>query len=337
MSLVHLGLWFMVAQAQPSTTWVPTEDGAHVALHRYEQPGRPAVLLCHGISSNSRFWDLDEDHSLALYLHDAGFDVWNMDLRGHGVAEKTPEGKRVRGRWSIDDYGHFDMPAAIAHVRAETGGQPLHFVGHSMGGMVFAIYLASRETPEVSSAVIVASPLDFEDLDRTYQTMGRLSKVGKGIRKIPTPFLARVQALFGRATIGRFDELVYNPENLDPKVARQMLRTVVSPLYGGEVEQFQQILATETFTSLDGDTRYQDALGHVELPMLFFAGRADRVVSPDRVRGYFEAVGSTEKSWIVLSKAGGASANYGHLDFGVGLHATEEVFEPIARWLRGDR
>ena len=152
--------------ADAPVVWVDTEDGAQIALQRHVTPGGPPIVLCHGISSNHHFWDLAPDRSLALDLHARGYDVWNLDLRGHGFAERLRSGKRQRGRWTIDDYGRHDLPAAFAHVLDATGAERLAFVGHSMGGMVLALYLTEAPDPPLSSAVVVASPLDFTEPDR---------------------------------------------------------------------------------------------------------------------------------------------------------------------------
>ena len=89
----------MQAFANPCTETpfilVPTEDNAAICIKHYPAPG-PPVLIAHGISSNHKFWDLNEEYSLALYLSQKGFDVYNMDFRGHGNAVFDINGKRQK-------------------------------------------------------------------------------------------------------------------------------------------------------------------------------------------------------------------------------------------------
>ena len=80
---------------------VPTADGAEIVLEHHATAGGPPVVLCHGISSNHFFWDLEPGRSLALYLQERGYDVWNMDLRGHGSAEVDGAGKKQRPGWTV--------------------------------------------------------------------------------------------------------------------------------------------------------------------------------------------------------------------------------------------
>ncbi|MEZ4321573.1 MAG: alpha/beta hydrolase [Myxococcota bacterium] len=317
--------------------FLPTGDGAEVHVRHAPGDG-PVVLLCHGISSNGRFWDLEPHRSLVRYLHDRGYDVWNLDLRGHGDALRTEAGSRQRDGWTVDDYGMRDLPAAITYVREQTGAERIHYVGHSMGGMVLAVYLANTPEPPLASAVLVGSPLDFRDPDLLLEAlMNAGGPVMKMLPTLPTPALARVAVPFRRSMVLGTDTLLHNPDNMARRPEARMLASVVSPLSRGEVEQFA--LARQggehpgEFQSMDGSVLYRQALGDVSVPMLFVAGRADRIVSPDRVKAYFDAVGSTDKAFLMASRANGMHADYGHLDLGLGDHVEEDLFVPIEAWL----
>ena len=84
--------------------WVDVGDGQQAALTHHAGPGEP-VVLCHGISSNARFWDLAPDRSLADWLVAQGYDVWNLDLRGHGLAERDQEGHRQKAGLLLGEKG----------------------------------------------------------------------------------------------------------------------------------------------------------------------------------------------------------------------------------------
>lgn len=315
------------------TVWIPTDDGAEIALTHHAGAGEP-VVLCHGISSNSHFWDLDADHSLAEWLAARGYDVWNLDLRGHGLAETDEAGHRQHAGWTVDDYGTHDLPTAFAYVLAQTGASSLHYVGHSMGGMVLAVYLATHPDPPLASAIVVGSPLDFRDPDALTAVMLHAAPFMTIPGFVPTPLGGKFVALFDEKAPLHADAFLYNPADIaDAAVRREMLREVVSPLSRGEIHQFGLARDGE-FVSADGAEIYREHLGAVQVPMLFFAGRADRVVNPDRVRAYYDAVGSPDKEFILLSVANGASGDYGHLDLGLGDHAPDDVFMRVLSWLQ---
>ncbi len=320
----------------PSEAGTGSGAGHHAALHHTARPGAPPVVLCHGISSNHHFWDLEPGRSLAEALWAAGYDVWNLDLRGHGDAVDGPDGRRQAAGWSVDDYGTGDLPAVFDLVLARTGAERLSYVGHSMGGMVLAIYLATHPDPPLESAVVVGSPLDFRDPDDLLTFALASAATASALDFVPTPAGARLLASTRRSTMYRVDTLLANAENLDPKAAARMYRAVVSPLSSGEITQFALARDGE-FLSADGTIAWRERLGDVRVPMLFVAGRADRVANPDRVWSYYEAVGSPDKSFVVLSRANGHHGEYGHLDLGVGDHAAEDLFPLVVDWLDDHR
>ena len=313
---------------------VQTEDGAHITLQRYERPGAPAVVLCHGISSNHHFWDLDPEHSLAVHLWEAGFDVWNLDLRGHGFAVRNERGRRPRPAWTVDDYGNYDLPAAFHHVQTETHDQPLHYVGHSLGGMVLAVYLTNHGDAELTSATVVGSPLAMYQPEHLSALLVGLAPKTRFVRRWPTGWLSHGLVLAGPLAPNKIHRMLYNPNNLSPARRRAMLRTIVSPMVRGEVLQLAQ-LRDGTFRSADGSVSYAERLGDVTLPMLFIAGRADHIAPPDTVRAYYDAVGSEDRVWFVASRANGLTADYGHLDLGVGEAAPQDVYPVIEAFLQG--
>ncbi|MGR6912752.1 alpha/beta fold hydrolase [[Actinomadura] parvosata] len=91
------------------------------------------VLLLHGGGRTRADWK-----PLAGLLAGAGFRPVSMDLRGHGESGAAP--------WS--------WPAALEDVAAVAGAYALHrpvIVGHSLGGMVAALWAAGH--PECRLAV----------------------------------------------------------------------------------------------------------------------------------------------------------------------------------------
>lgn len=322
-------VWIAAALAAPREELrVPTPDGAEIGFTHLANPGHPAVILCHGVSSNHRFWDLAPDRSLAEALWTAGYDVWNLDLRGHGIVERDAAGKRPSVKTNLDTYGTVDVPAAIAHVRAATGQDEVAWVGHSMGGMVLAIHLARAGDAGLSTAVIVASPLDFRDPDPVLAVVG-LAPLGPA--RYPTPLGGRVLAAFDRRAPLSADELLYNPDLVAPDARRAMLHAVVSPMTRGEARQLARAIDGD-LVGADGLV-YREALAKVDLPAYFLAGRADRIAPPDRVWAYYAAMGSPDRRFEVASRADGWTGDYGHLDFGCADAAKDEVFPRILAWL----
>src|SRR5437870_1821438 len=107
---------------------VPIEQGAIVHVRKRAAvalPGRGAVLLIHGYAQNRYAWHVSR-RSLANYLAEAGFDVFNLDLRGNGRSRElgTPRAQA----WS--EYVEGDLPRAVDAVRALSGEWSVFLVGH---------------------------------------------------------------------------------------------------------------------------------------------------------------------------------------------------------------
>lgn len=314
-------------------TWVQTADGASVALRRYAAQG-PPVILVHGISSNHRTWDLSPERSLARALQHSGYDAWLLDLRGHGLALEDGEGRRQRAGWSIDDYGRYDLPAAIDHVRAVTGYERVGYVGHSMGGMVAAIYTATHGDDALAALVVVGSPVDFGQPEPLLDAARAGSPMASMSATLATPALARAAAMMERSP-AFVDDFLFNPDNVAPEARRQMYRSIVSPLSRGEIQQFRGILGSGLFASADGATDYLASLSTLRTPLLVIAGRGDSVAPVDRVAPWVTRAGSADKELVVASRANGFRHDYGHLDLAMGDAAAAEIHPRILAWLDG--
>src|SRR4029079_5830964 len=92
---------------------------------------RAPVLLVHGFGQNRYAWHLPS-RSLANHLAREGYDVFNLDLRGHGRS-RALSSHRSRG---VECYVREDLPSAVDEVQRLSGGRPVWVVGHSLGGLV---------------------------------------------------------------------------------------------------------------------------------------------------------------------------------------------------------
>jgi polyhydroxyalkanoate synthase len=85
------------------------------------------VLLVHGFGQNRYAWHLPS-RSLANHLARAGFDVFNLDLRGHGRSRQM--GARMsRG---VSDYIDEDLPLAVEEIQRHAGKVPVFLVWPSL-------------------------------------------------------------------------------------------------------------------------------------------------------------------------------------------------------------
>ena len=316
---------------------VATDDGATIMLHRYEAAG-PPVLVVHGISSNHHCWDLAPDRSIGLALQAAGLDAWLVDLRGHGSATHDTEGKRQWAGWSIDHYGRHDIPAAIDHIREQTGFKEVAYLGHSLGGMVGAIYAGTHPQGDesLSALIAVGAPMDFSDPDPLVLGSLTLARY-TWIPVVPSDVGGDFRAMLGGAARTPLDAwvdgMLFN--DLSEEMVPEMYRRVASPLSRGELRQLALVGQEGSFLDSAGEIDYLASLEQVTTPTLVIAGRADHIAPVDRVLPYYQRVGAERKRFVIAGRSTGFAADYGHLDLTLGDHASEEIYPLVVDWISG--
>src|SRR5829696_1906196 len=112
-----------------------------IAVTEFSNPGRPPVVLLHGIGSCGQTWWPVID-PLAARFH-----LYQLDLRGHGAS-----GKPLTG-YLMEHYAA-DLDAALEALGLQ--GNETRIMGHSLGGLV-ALYWAS-EHPARAAALVVEDP-----------------------------------------------------------------------------------------------------------------------------------------------------------------------------------
>lgn len=136
-----------------------TEDGHRLALTEVAAgSGRfssaPPVLLIHGFAQNRRAF---LDGPLPDLLLSRGMAVFVGELRGHGLSRADLMGRPFGGRRTLRDHLALDLPALIKRVLEVTGAAQVHYMGHSMGGLVGLACLP--RSPPFASLTAWATPL----------------------------------------------------------------------------------------------------------------------------------------------------------------------------------
>jgi pimeloyl-ACP methyl ester carboxylesterase len=111
-------------------------------------PGGEAVLMLHGMMANGRIFYSRSGKGLAAFLARAGYDVFVLDLRGHGGSFPPVSRHSQHGQTeSICE----DLPAVHARIREIKGDSPVHWMAHSWGGVLMSSCLLRH--PELISQV----------------------------------------------------------------------------------------------------------------------------------------------------------------------------------------
>ncbi len=131
------------------------------ALNWTREGQGPVVVLSHALGCDLSMWDEVTEQLKSRYT------VLRYDHRGHGASD-APAGPYTMDQLADD---------AAALIRAQAGGQPVHFVGLSMGGMA-GQSLAVRHPGLVKSLVIANSSSYYDEAARA-MWMGRIKTVSE--------------------------------------------------------------------------------------------------------------------------------------------------------------
>lgn len=131
-----------------STRTLRTADGESLALRDWPLPAgsaRAVVLLVHGLGEHTGRYA-----HVAARLNDWGFAVRAADHHGHG------ESSGARGGLPTVDRLVDDLALVVDDARKSCPGVPLVLLGHSLGGLVAASFVARAVRPV--DALVLSSP-----------------------------------------------------------------------------------------------------------------------------------------------------------------------------------
>jgi pimeloyl-ACP methyl ester carboxylesterase len=303
-----------------------TEDGLEISMVRYrtEKPAGRPVLLCHGISANDRNMDLDDQVSLARWLAANGRETWTMSLRGTGGSDSAPD-------ITFDDFWEKDLPAAIHEIQRVADVDDVDYIGHSMGGMIVYAYLAEGGRG-IHAAVTLGSPTTLALGMRTSSLVGGIGRIISPSFPVPSGLGAALIAPFaGSVGDDPVQLLLYNPENTSAQTWSRLLAYGTANIAGGVVKQLS-MLARDEFKSHDGMFDFKKDMGAIRTPICVVAAQLDRTAPAPAVKDGYRALGGP-KRWMLVSRANGAKAEYGHMDLVIGQRAASEVWTPVLGFL----
>lgn len=333
----RLAAHFHVPSTADEMHRVAAADGVHLRLHRFRPRAQAAhgepVLLVHGLGANHRNLAFDETYGVAQALAREGFDAWALDLRGCGESDVPDE------PWNFDHYATLDVPAAIEHIRGRTGHRRLHWVGHSMGGMLFyAVAGAGGMSSAFASAVTLGSPVRFFH-GRRFEAwaLARRERLSRWVHRLDGRPLMRWFTPLLSLVPRRLLELQINIDQADRRVLARASTTAVSPVGVRLLLQFADWIVHRRWTSEDGRIDYRTSIAEIRTPTLVIAGSLDRLCPPWMVKLAYDLLPGEDKAFVEAGPPSGMAAGYSHIDLVFGRHAPSEVLPRVVAWLSTHR
>lgn len=286
------------------------------------------VLLVHGFAQNRYTWHTSR-RSMSAWLAAVGYDVWNLELRGHGRS-------RAAGHGSADCFADYVSDVVLA---ASALPGPAFWMGHSLGGA--AVYAAA--TRVLAEGVPGVPPRGVIGLGAIFQ-FGQASPLLRGLAQI-------THALRDWPTFARL--------NVKTKMAGQLIARLYGlsdatgyavPLSGwwpGSVEQdllAERLTQGFDWTSLTvwqemsrwaatGEVAIGEAWSRTDTPLAVLLGDKDHLVPPADGRTAYDRSGSTDRSLQIFDDWHN-EVHWGHLDLILGHHAPRHVWQAVDGWMR---
>ena len=299
-----------------------------------EGPTRGAVVLIHGFAQNRYSWHLSH-RSFVNWLASQGFDVWNLELTGHG---RSREYGALPAR-AFSDYVE-DSAAVIPAVAEWSGHTRLFVIGHSLGGAV-CYAVAPRVAANLAGIVTVAGLFRFGAnpvTRRIGEFISGMARLEPAIRSLGVGVRSKVVGHFIAGFLEHADDLFWSfpmagwvPGSTEPEVLQERL---VRGFDWTGINVFLTMMRWAKDGTTEGELglAFERDFAALDLPLLVVAGDRDRLLPPDDARPAFDVSQSRDKTWKLMSPAR-EEVHWGHLDIVLGKHAPRYVWPYLSSWM----
>jgi pimeloyl-ACP methyl ester carboxylesterase len=292
-------------------------------------PGAPPVILCHGLGSNRHTYLLPAQRNIVHMLLEGGWDVWLAELRGHGQSKAGVDWERP---WDVDDYIS-DARSFAAFVSDQASGALVHWIGHSLGGIVGIAMASLQQPPPLASIIAVASSFFYSD--SVFRKLSFLLPAITSLSFLPADSIMRAQSHLSFRFVSNYcDSVMAWRSNVHPDVGRSLLASNFEPISKKVTLQLATGMAEAGILHREGEP-FSSGLINCRIPMLLIAGDQDKQCPPHSVRRLFELLPrSAACTYQCFGKDQGCLDHYGHFDLLIGLRVEHEVFPSMRAFLQ---
>jgi polyhydroxyalkanoate synthase subunit PhaC len=290
---------------------------------------RATVLLIHGYGQNRYAWHLPA-RSFSNYLARAGFDVFNLDLRGHGRS------RHLGARWPghVSEFVKEDVPAVVEEIQRLTGPRPVFLMGHSLGGLI-SYGAATELNGAVGGVVTLGSPYLFTRGSLALTVLGRLMlavdrrvPLGHGELTLKSWGEAmRMARVFVESPIFPLPIRGFAPRSMEPNVLAQHMSLAMDQ---GSITVLRNMFLDAAEWRRSGDrlgglSGYAERFESLNVPLLIVSGAHDDLAPPASVVPAFERSRSSDKTYRSFPR--------GHIDILMGRDAPQTIWRLVEAWI----
>jgi cholesterol oxidase len=317
---------------------VPTSDGTEVRLTRYRMGDKGPLVMAPGYGNAARAFAVDTvPKKWVQYLGEHGYDVWLFDYRA------SPDLPSSWTQFTVDDIALRDWPAAIAHVRRQTGAESVQALGHCVGGLSLFMAigggleglrsatfsaLAGHPIPtpgnQVRAWIRLASlfkALGIKGLNTDYDPRSLPDRAVELLMKtLPFrhiydhPVARRIYFVYGD---------VYQWENIN----KATMDEAVPGFFGnGNITFFEHIslmIRAGAARDAHGRDTYLSNLDAYRMPIAFLTGENNRMFVPKGLQRSYDTLRKANDPGLYTHHV---FKDYAHLDVWLGTNAERDTF-----------
>ena len=285
-----------------------------------------AVMLLHGFGQNRYVWHSTR-RSFSTCLAAAGWDVFNVDLRGAGRSRRFG----ARGASLLTEYIQEDLPSCVQEATTLSGQSRVYLIGHSMGGIVAYGAAATSLRDRVAGIVSLGSPYLFGEGSPLLRSISgalralRFTGVFDSNPALPLRWVGRHFHRRRRVWDARsipFPIRPWMPGSVEDEVLDEYLRRafdwttlgIAFDIFRAGYEQAANHLS-----------EIRLAFEYLDRPLLVIAGSEDGLAPPTSVRPAYDRSRSRDRTYRVFPA--------GHVDLVLGRSAPYTVWSTVLDWL----
>jgi acylglycerol lipase len=251
---------------------VRTSDGKILFVRRWDPKSNPklSILIFHGITAYSGPYG----PLIAEQLSEAGFTVYGLDLRGHGLSDGS------RGDHPSQDRLVKDLSETVVYVKSKSS--KLVLLGHSLGAL--SAIVAFNSSPSEVDGLILLSVAE---------------KIRPGAYPKPK-FEAVLKTLIGITLLRGTPLIEYRRVGMrgidDPLFNFKYSARFYSVMYGTGALAVSRMIGQGVINS----PNLKFKMNRLQIPLLVGVGDQDELFSVDSTKEFFDKIPCEDKEFLVF-------------------------------------
>jgi polyhydroxyalkanoate synthase subunit PhaC len=292
-----------------------------VRKHLIGGPQKAAVILVHGFAQNRYSWHTST-RSMSAWLAQKGYDVYNLELRGHGRSRNEGQAVNTGFQDYIDDLINVAMVLPKAY-----------WIGHSLGAAV--IYGAAAKMRPLQCLGVIGMGGVFHFASNNL-AMRLLCSVTRRITTLPIVQHAHIKTKHSSSLLNRIYPLTNNigyilpvsgwwPDTIEEELIQERM------LIGFDWLSVP-IWKDMCFMAKHNQFLYEDEWKKTDVPTLVLLGDKDHFLRREDGEPAYQLSPSNHKKLIIFDDYH-HSHHWGHLDIVLGKDAPTYVWPTIIEWI----